>query len=81
MNRSYCAVLTQSHVYLVVPVSWLENKNNKITKVFYSPNQNDKADFKSPVKYFVNKQEKAVYNAYIIRYMRKYNQIVAKLSI
>lgn len=71
MDRSHCGVITQSRVYLVVPVTWLQNKENQITKIFYSPNENDNADFSLPVKYFVNKNEKAVYNAYILRFMRK----------
>lgn len=70
---TYCGVITQSHVQLVVPVAWLESKENKITKIFYSPNEHDKPDFNLPVKYFVNKKEKALYNAYIIRFMSKYN--------
>lgn len=73
MNRSYCAVITQSQVHLVIPFSWLENGEKKMSKIFYSPNQNEKADFNLPVKYFVNKNERAVYNAYVVRLLREYN--------
>lgn len=75
MDLPYCAVITQSHGHLVVPVSWLENKENKLTKVFYSPNQNEKADFNLPVKYFSDTSKRAVYNAFIVQFMRKYDQM------
>lgn len=71
MDRPYCGVITQSQVYLVIPISWLENKENKITKIFYSPNNNEIPDFNLPVKYFFDKKEKAVYNACIVRFMRE----------
>lgn len=66
--------MTQSHIYLVIPEAWIENKENKITKIFYSPNQNEDADFSLPVKYFVDKRGRACYNAYSVRSMRKRNK-------
>lgn len=68
----YCGVMIQSGRYIVVPAVWLENKENKLTKVFYSPNQNDYPDFKLPVKYFFNENERSLYNAYVMQFMRKY---------
>lgn len=76
MDRAYCGVITQSQIPLVIPVTWLENKNNRMTKVFYGPNQNEIANFNLPVKYFVNKTEKAVYNAYTVKFLREYNLIL-----
>lgn len=73
MNHLYCGVVTQSQIHLVIPLFWLENGENKMSKIFYSPNQNEKADFSLPVKYFVNKNERAVYNAYVVRLLREYN--------
>lgn len=70
--------MTQSHKYLVIPESWLENRDDKITKNLYSPNQNEDADFNLPVKYFFNEREKSCYNAYIIRTMREYKLKIHK---
>lgn len=71
MERTRCAVMTQSRVHLIVPLTWVEDKENKMTRIFYSPNQQDEADFELPTKYFVNKDKKGVYNAYIIRFLGK----------
>lgn len=73
MGEAYCAIMTQSHVYLVVPVTWLKNKQDKLTQVYYSPNRNDLPDFEIPVLYFVDKTKRAVYNAYIIRFLSKFH--------
>lgn len=73
MDYLYCGVITQSQVNLVVPVSWLENRENKITKIFYSPNQNEKADFSLPVKYFFDQNERSVFNAYIMQFFCEYH--------
>lgn len=73
MDRPYCAVITQSQARLVVPVRWLENKNDKMTRIFYGPNENEIANFNLPIKYFVSRTENAVYNAYIIRFLREYS--------
>lgn len=71
MNRIFCGVKTQSHYYLVIPESWVENKENRISKIFYSPNETEIADFSLPTKYFVDENKKACYNVWIMRYMRK----------
>lgn len=71
MNFQFCGVMTQSHSYLIVPMSWVENEKNPMTKVFYSPERSDTPDFTLPVKYFVDSTKSAVYNAYIMQFMRK----------
>lgn len=72
MDYPYCAVMTQSHVYLVIPKTWLKNKEKKMTEIFYSPNQNDQPNFNLPLLYFVDKTKQAVYNAYTIRFLSKF---------
>lgn len=75
MANTHCAIMTQSHVYLVIPVNWLSNTENKLVKVFYSLNRNDVPDFNLPMLYFVDKTKRAVYNAYIIRFLSKLTMV------
>lgn len=52
MVHKRCAVMTQSHTYLVVPENWVQNPKNELTKIVYSVNERDQVDFKIPVRYF-----------------------------
>lgn len=71
MEATFFGVMTQSHRYLAIPEEWLQFKENKTTKIFYSPNPNDPADFDLEVKYFFSENTKACYNAVVIRPLSK----------
>lgn len=70
MTKLY-GVITQGHRALVVPEKWLESKENKFSKVFFSPNSNENADFDLPLNYFFNEQIRACYNCEIRRELGK----------
>lgn len=65
-------VVTQSHHVLVVPEHWLESKENKFSKMFFSPNTYESADFNLPLRYFFDEQIRACYNCAIQRELSKF---------
>lgn len=65
-------VITQSHRTLVVPEKWLESKENKFTKLFFSPNGDEIADFDMPLTFFFNEHIRACYQCEIRRELGKF---------
>lgn len=74
MNEVFYIVQTQSHKWLAIPAEWIEFKDLKVSKVFYSNNINNQPDFGLPVKYFFDDKISACYNAYIVRKIGKYKK-------
>lgn len=71
MADVFFGVKTQSNKYLAIPAEWVQKKDEKMSKIFYSPNLREQPDFTKPTRYFVDNKTAACYNAYIIREIGK----------
>lgn len=59
---------------IVIPNNWVENGNSRdLTKIFYSPNENDEPDFNLPKMTFFDLTETKCYRGYVLKEYREYN--------
>lgn len=72
MHNTFFIVETQGHKWLAIPGKWIENINEKISKIFYSPNLNDQSDFTQPTKFFFDARNRACFHAKIVRDVGEY---------
>lgn len=63
-------VILECKKIIVVPNNWVEKQNTNSddsTKIFFSPDTNDEADFDLPKKMFFDKTERKCYRGYVLK--------------
>lgn len=66
-------IILLSRRFIIVKDNWVENKNiGEKTKVFFSPENADEANFSLEVKFLFNERVPNVYEGYIWKHCGKY---------
>lgn len=64
---AFFAVLLNKKVFASIKKEWVENLNDSISKVYYSPDKLSIANFDLPIRSELNNSETACYNGIVCK--------------
>lgn len=74
-TKMNAVILNYNKKIIIVPENWIENSNqfSEQTKIYYSPNFEDPANFTIPVKQFFDRTVPKCYNGFLLQKFCKRN--------
>lgn len=71
----YTVVLLKSRRLIIVPPKWLQNTAvQRLTRVFFSPNNCALAKFDLDVEYLFNKDKDNTYEGFVLKHFNTFNE-------